>query len=356
MLPEMTERTSRPGIYRRGQTYTFVLGYRDLHGNRKQRWVSKDAAGQPLRTIRAADAERARLKARGNIQYARLDRVTLADYSKRWLREREGKVSHSSLMTYRAALLRINESIGHYQVPGLKPMHVRHALESLTGLKPRSVALYRTILSLVLKQAVGDELLARNPVPFAQGPKAARRREVSIPEPRAIQRLVLTADAHGIGALVRFAIMSGMRISELCGLTWRDVDLDVGTVMVRRETTKTDAGNRTLSVGPDAVSLLRRQRNRDGVVALTGSVFGFTTKQAGAAWREARAEAGMPQLHFHDLRHISASLLIELGVDFKVIQERLGHASIKTTLDLYGHLKPKADETAAKLIEGVLRE
>jgi len=73
-------------------------------------------------------------------------------------------------------------------------------------------------------------------------------------------------------------------------------------------------------------------------------------------WQEARKAAGLPQLHFHDLRHIHASVLIEQGVDFKVIQERMGHSSITVTLDLYGHLRTGADASAAALAEAALAD
>ena len=74
------------------------------------------------------------------------------------------------------------------------------------------------------------------------------------------------------------------------------------------------------------------------------------------AFRDARSEVkGLPEgFRFHDLRHYYASLLISSGLDVKVVQARLRHASAKTTLDTYGHLWPDSDETTRAAIGGVM--
>jgi integrase len=74
------------------------------------------------------------------------------------------------------------------------------------------------------------------------------------------------------------------------------------------------------------------------------------------AFRAARSAVdGLPEgFRFHDLRHFYASLLISKGLDVKVVQARLRHASAKTTLDTYGHLWPDCDETTRAAISGVM--
>jgi integrase len=157
------------------------------------------------------------------------------------------------------------------------------------------------------------------------------------------------------------AAFAGLRLAEVCGLRVQDVDFMRGIV---RPTVQYPAEELKTGISPLPVPI-----PQDLALELSRHVEEFSTtwilcteegRQVGP-WRlqrafwPARAKVkDLPEgFRFHDLRHYYASLLISSGLDVKVVQARLRHASAKTTLDTYGHLWPDSDETTRAAISGV---
>ena len=181
-------------------------------------------------------------------------------------------------------------------------------------------------------------------------------------------------DAHHHGVLFRLAGMTGLRRAELCGLRWSAVDLDAGRLTVLHTVTavahqrvggtpKTERGVRTVDLDPQTVTALRAHRAVQlGQRMLVGPgwrdegwVFAMVDGRSwhpdvvSRAFERLVASAGLPRVRFHDLRHAHASHLLAAGVNVKVVSERLGHASVAFTLDVYSHVMPgqQADAAAA---------
>lgn len=163
--------------------------------------------------------------------------------------------------------------------------------------------------------------------------------------------------------LVATALFTGMRISELLGLDWDDVDLDAGTVHVRAQLSrarrgapatrvppKTRAAVRDLPLVPQLAEILRMKRaGASGATvgwvfaSQVGTPLGLRNAQrrglARAATRAGLENGDWPPLRFHDLRHTFAShLIVDLGLDVAQVSRILGHAQITTTLSVYTHL------------------
>ena len=171
------------------------------------------------------------------------------------------------------------------------------------------------------------------------------------------------------------AIHTGLRRGELLGLRWGDLDLQKGLLFVRRSLTRVRQGEsyviqegptksrssrRTIDLSPDIVQALLRHPagddpTRDYVFrSRTGGP--IDPSNLDTSFRRDLAAAGLPEVRFHDLRHTHASLLIAAGVHPKAIQARLGHASIQTTLNIYGHLMPSAFEGVGKHLDCLLAQ
>ncbi len=167
-------------------------------------------------------------------------------------------------------------------------------------------------------------------------------------------------------SLVLIALLTGLRRSELLGLRWRDVDFDRSLVSVnhslvelpgRVELGPTKSGRpRSVSLPPQAVDCLAgllESRGGSGPDHLDGMVFcrgdGRPLRQGSVSrgFRKLIMEAGFEGFRFHDLRHTHASLLLGEGVHLKVVSERLGHAGIEITADLYSHVAPSLQQEAA---------
>jgi integrase len=172
-----------------------------------------------------------------------------------------------------------------------------------------------------------------------------------------------------------------MRAGELDTLQWRDVDLDGGSLQVRRTLQRTAEGprwddaktahsRRRIALPELAIAALRSHRVRQAQEqvqlgeAWRDHDFVFTDAAGGrlsiyyfdtGGWfGKVVKRAGLPMIRFHDLRHTAATLLLEQGVNPKVVSEMLGHKSVAVTLALYGHVTPHMQREAAATMERTL--
>jgi integrase len=240
--------------------------------------------------------------------------------------------------------------------------------------KPLSPNTVRRIYASILKAldtAVADGLLETNPMRAVDRPKVIRPRvPVAGPEHTAA---AIEATAHKrVGPLVVLIAYTGMRLGEALGLRWADVDLAAGTATIRRSAPGTDRTKtgavRTVTLIPDAVEALRqvqaRQRrerlavgpgwsNPQGLVftnATGGPVLPRNARHAlKTALEGAGLESGRP---FHAFRHGLATRLLQQGIPMPVVSAIVGHASISTTVDVYGHVNAAIP---ASVLEEALR-
>jgi integrase len=176
------------------------------------------------------------------------------------------------------------------------------------------------------------------------------------------------------------AIHTGLRQGELLGLKWDDVDLEAGTLQVRRTLTTTKGGlvlsapktkgsRRAVKLSQTAVSALRGHLERQlGEIDRAGSswlknglLFASETGEplerryvTKYQFKKLLKRAGLPDVRFHDLRHTCATLLLGRNVNPKIISEMLGHATIAITLDIYSHVLPHMQNEATKALEEAL--
>lgn len=222
---------------------------------------------------------------------------------------------------------------------------------------------------------MADNLIPRNPVDNVKSPQL-RREEIMPLAPAQASLFLQTAAANDdwLEALYVVAIHCGLRQGELLALMWEDIDLDTGTLQVRRSledsidghpiftTPKTSKSRRGIRLTTGATEALKRHRKRQleerlrvaGLWQDHGLV--FTTKLGTPlnrhnlcqrSFKPLLEQAGLPEIRFHDLRHTCATLLLTGGVHPKIVQELLGHSAIAITLDTYGHVVPGMGDIAA---------
>jgi integrase len=234
-----------------------------------------------------------------------------------------------------------------------------------------------------LKHAAGSDLIAKNPGALVPLPKTTgTRREIAPLTAREARLLLRAARGDRFAALFTLALDSGMRQGELFGLAWDDVDFDRGEIVVRRslkerkgwlelKETKTKHGRRRIRVTGmtlDALHEHRKMMTAEGhgsAPVFCDTEGGFLRKSnfARRSWARVlkrcrlnvlRKRAGKPTVRFHDLRHTCATLLLLDDVSAKVVSERLGHASIEITLNVYSHVLPTLQERAVEKLEGIM--
>jgi integrase len=306
------------------------------------------------------------------------ERETLGRFLLRFLED----VARPSLRptTYEAyerlARLHILPQLGQLRLARLTAQELQSLYARLLekGLSPKTVALAHAFLHRVLGQAVRWGLLAQNPADAAEPPRAQRPPARAL-TPEEAGRLLEAARSDRLYALYVLAVTCGLRQAELLGLRWKDVDLEEATLAVRQRLyrvkgrwvvsePKTARGRRLVTLPALAVQALRQLEERLRAGELweeNGLVF---ANQLGRPIEKQNLlrrsfwplleRAGLPRIRFHDLRHTAASLLLSQGVHPKVVQERLGHATIAITMDTYSHVMPSLQREAAARLDSLL--
>ncbi|NMP23982.1 tyrosine-type recombinase/integrase [Sulfobacillus harzensis] len=306
---------------------------------------------------------------------------TVGEYLNRWLNDvAAGQVRDTTLIAYRRYVKPIMGSPA-----AQKPIRSVTALDfqgiytemTRAGKAATTVRHTHTVVRHALTDAVEWGLIPFNPVDRAKPPRKTTPPVETVPTPDEAKKLLEVADTHRLKALWYFLALSGCRRGEALGLQWTDIDDAQRIVYIRRTVTsdgafrsihepKTAQGRRTLAVTPYLLDLLRDHRNQQDLErqaagsAWKSPEYVFVTRQGGLLWpndvwatfKRLLKKAGLRQdIRIHDLRHAMASFWLANGVPVKVVSERLGHANISITLQIYGHLLPNMQEQAAADME-----
>lgn len=191
-----------------------------------------------------------------------------------------------------------------------------------------------------------------------------RHKSVDIFTPDEIQQLVTHAHPPWFGDVIEIGYRTGMRRGEIFGLKWTDIDLDGRRLMVNRSLSgvsareiyirppKTASSQRTIALDNRSIEIFARLKSvskYDWVFTRPGGLLQPPTNVSNYM-RKTCLAAGVPRRNFHALRHTHASILLGAGVHPKVVQERLGHSDLITTLNVYGHLLPTMQDAAIDVL------
>ena len=274
--------------------------------------------------------------------------------------------------------------LGHLQLQKLSPAAINALYAHLSEhgrvhgggpLSASSVRRVHAVLHRACHDAVRWGRLSVNPVAGADPPKASAEHHDRLPVWNAEQLaafLAAVADDR-LYALWRVLAMSGMRRGEALGLAWEDVDMEAGSVTIRRawipvggvaqfSEPKSKRSRRTIALDPVTVEALRAHAARQAGeqsdwqegAAETDLVFTRPDGRPLVPWavskafREHSKAAMLPPIPLHGLRHTYATLALASGVNPRIVSGRLGHATVALTLDVYSHVLPQADREAAE--------
>ena len=298
----------------------------------------------------------------------------------RWLSNIRDTVRQRTWERYEQIVrVHLKPALGKKKVKSLTPTHVRglyrHKLDN--GSSPRTVQYIHTTLRKALKDAVSDGLIPRNATDGIKAPRP-KKKEIKPLSPVQARAFLEAVRGDRLEALYVLAIHRGLRQGELLGLRWEDVDLEAGTLQVRRTLSLTKSGHvfeppkngkgRSLELTQDVSNALKRhltgqleeiEASGDNYQD-QGLIFPGEKGQPMRPWTLTRKlervieRAGLPRIRFHDLWHTCATLLLSKGVHPKFVQELLGHATISITLDRYSHVIPAMGDQTKKAMEDVL--
>jgi integrase len=308
--------------------------------------------------------------------------ISVGEAVRRWIEHCKAEGLEFGTIRQRRQHLRlhIDPFIGRQKLSDLTVPRINEFLDQLRD-AGRSVAMRRKVLTnlkTAISFAQSQGRVAQNVARSVRLKSSDQRNSggplregIDFPS-KAELRLLINAASDRTRAFVVTAIFTGMRISELRGLPWRDVDLDNGIIHVRQRADawghlgppKSKAGSRDIPLVPIVVNALRQWR----LACPRGNLDLIFPNRYGRVQtlQNLRERVFLPlqqscritaQYGFHALRHAAASLFIaHLGWTPKRVQAVMGHASIRMTYDLYGHLfeDPEADREAMKKLEAAV--
>ena len=315
--------------------------------------------------------------------------TTVGNLIERWWEHALPDLSPNTARGYR-------QKIDYYLLPALGEIPLRklstQGLDEFYGQlrarggrdgRPLAVNTVRRVHAIVRRaceQAIRWGWLTRNPAALASIPRG-QASPPELPEPAELLGLLRVVGERNpdLAEIAHLAVLTGARRAELCGLRWADLDLDAGILSIVRSIADTPAlqvrvpktrqSQRTVALDPATVEMLRARKVRSTKRALacgaklkpTGYVFSEEADGRGPLapmlltrrWQRMAEVAGV-KCRFHDLRHFTASQLIAAGVAVTTVSERLGHASTKMTVDVYGHPVSGPDRQAAEILSRIL--
>ena len=370
-----------------------ITGEGSIAQRRDGRWQARiDLGWQDGRRVRkyfygrtAEEAGNALLKARSDLKAGlpvHVEKQTVGQFLDRWLETVKPSVRPRTFQSYEILVKRhIVPELGRWKLDKLTPQHVQGALvrKSASGLSAQTVRHVRAILRIALNQAIKWGLVARNAASLAVAPKLVRKRFQSL-SPEQARQLLDTAKGDRLEAIYSVALSLGLRMGEVLGLRWQDVDLDGATLTVNQAIyriaskglvvaePKTHRSRRALFLPDGVLRALRAHRLRQlqqrlaagsrwqdgGLVFTSGIGTPFEPRNLFRNFKTLLRKAGLPDIRFHDLRHSAASLLLAQGVPMRAVMEMLGHSNIGTTADIYSHVMPAMMRDVAEKMDAIL--
>lgn len=270
----------------------------------------------------------------------------------------------------------IAPKIGKIKLTDLSPAHIQKFYNDLREQYGAGhINNIGNFLNKALNQAVRWNIISRNPVSLVKKPSTSRKntkiKTWTVEEQKKFLEYV-KSESTFYYILFLLALTSGMRKGELIGLQWNDIDTKQGIISVRRtavwanktlylkDMPKTESSIRTIQIPEQTNRELKKWQlacpaNNLNLVFPSPKTNGILYPNSlGKAFQKYVLGAGVPHISFHGLRHTFATTMLSNNVNPKIVQEMLGHATIKTTLDTYSHVLPNMQRSAAEQLGAVL--
>lgn len=358
-------------IRKRNKNYIVYLEYKDEDTGKK---IQKNMGSFDKKR----DANRKLIEIKDELykdEFLVPNNLILKDFLLDFLEKYKENLSITTYNCYlRICKKHIIPSIGKLKVVEMRPIHIQNYVDDLVGiLTPQTIKIHINILNLAIKRAYKLRLIRENIVDCIEIPRNKKFKNRIYDNKDMIKLLEACKNTY-MELPINLAIGLGLRISEILGLTWNNIDFNNNTVTVENITVrhegkvilkepKTDSSRRTISAPSEVMSLLKEykkksieNRLKNGTRNINNLIFVDKNQQPIAQdviskkFSRFLNENNLPHIRFHDLRHSHVTLLINSKVPIKVISERVGHSNINTTLNIYSHVLKEMDKEASDKI------
>lgn len=322
--------------------------------------------------------------------------VTLEEWIKEWMRiYKRPYISPRTYQGYVEKSRTIVEYLGNMQLQKIELYHLQRFISELQkkGKSPKSLRHYYSILKMCFDDAIMCRLMVMNPTKNLKLP-SMRRKELNIMTKEEQQVFEGFMKEHTMGTAYIVLVNTGLRAGELSGLTWNDVDFDNKSLYVRRgmqkittyddefnkvsrerkiTDVKTENSYRVVPMLDKVVRILKEYKeevikeqnelaelgkgfSEDDFIFKTKSNNPITSEYLRKHCQQICESHNFRKVGIHELRHTFATRSIEAGIDLRVLQEILGHASYSTTADIYVHILGKVKLSQMNRLEAYLSD
>ena len=309
-------------------------------------------------------------------------KISLSKYLDEWLVVAKTSVRPNTYQQYSQVVHQhIIPVLGEIVLRDLRPDHVQSLYTNrlANGVSPSSTRMIHAVIHRALNHALKLGLVYRNVADSVTRPKVVRK-EMKTLNDYQVRQLIQVAESEQMRLLLWVAVVTGLRQGELLGLKWSDLDWMSRRIQIQRQVQrrkgdglvfcepKSASGRRVIVLGKSTLDKLREYKNnqlKERILLgekwqdndlIFPSPIGTPLDPSNVlkAYKDCLKRAGLPNLRFHDLRHSAATLMLQQGVNPKIVSERLGHSDISLTLNTYSHVLPPMQEEAAEKMDDLL--
>lgn len=363
-------------IRKRGKKYYVYLEYID------------PTTGKPKQKSQGSfekkkDAQALLVKLKHNVisdKFIMPSSITFVDYVAEHINLNEDAWSPYTVEAYRTMLKKtLIPYFGNLEIQKLTPLILQDFYNDLIKkYSMKYTRLYHSLVGATLGKAYRLRLIEKNPCDFVELPKKKDDFESKACDRAQAKNIISASEGHVLEIPILLAITLGLRRSEICGLTWDNIDFKEGTLTVEKtmyvkngeyifKEPKTASSKRTISVPNGTLQRLKTFKRNQSLKMLKGGLHNpdnlicfnkrnnpVTPSYLSKTFAKFIEDNGFEHMRFHDLRHTNVSLMLLDKTDAKIISTRIGHASIKTTMDIYGHVLQESDVEVSKNLDSVL--
>lgn len=329
-------------------------------------------------------------------------KITVKELLELWLSTKKTNITNKTFLYYENCISMINKDFSDIKAFKLKPESIELALNKLidNGLSSSTASHYYTVLNTAYNWAVTRGYVPKNPLTVIKKPKRSKS-EMNVYNEEQLNKLLDSIKDMTIYMPVMLAATTGMRLGEICGLRWHDVDLNDGFIQLKEQLQeendklllvplKTASSKRKillLDITIEALKELQKkqQANKDylgdkysnkGYIVCQNNGKPYQPSYVSRNYKRVMKEykhkvkidnetnqykelslyelLDIPLIRFHDLRHTHATLLLKANIHPKIVADRLGHSDIKMTLSTYSHILPDMQQQAVEKLNSMM--
>lgn len=376
------------GVRKRGATWSYYYELGIIDGKRKK----KEKGG----FVDKPTAEKALREAIYNFEnggYIEPKKTKFTEFALEWLEKYVKPMRKISTYNRYHEIINkyLTDSIGSMNIIDIQSYHIEQLLlkyhNDLSGSTRQGIY---TIINTIMNRALKLKVIKDNPCKYVERPKRIKFTP-EVLTPKEIQKIYDALDLKDkydyvfyIG--LKLTLELGIRRGELGGLEWHNINFEENTIMIKNNliysnghvymlTPKTQESNRSIYISNDVLELLKKYHIKQSKDKLSAGEFYekniFNNKEYDLVmkWNDGKYVHPMYYLNkikkvlkkanieksirFHDLRHTNATLLLQEGIDLKIIQERLGHKDISTTSNIYSHVNKEMQKAATEKLNNL---